>query len=284
MAKEKLIEKQPFKGKNAIICGGSQGIGKATAREILLLGGNVCIIARREEILQETADKLNKFKHKESQFIETISCDATDKEKLQPLIEKFINQHDVPNLLINCVGYAYPEYIQNLKFRNFKKNMEVNYYGQLVPTLILLPYFLERKKGHIGFVSSVSGYLGLIGYTSYTPTKFAIRGLADALRHELKPYNINISVIYPPDTQTPGFDEENKSKPEELRMISEGGGILSPEEVAEEFIQGILNEKFEIFPGEAKFIWRMVRHVPKLVRWIVDRDYRKARKKLGKAE
>jgi len=100
------------------------------------------------------------------------------------------------------------------------------------------------------------------------------------LRHELKPYNIKFSILYPPDTDTPGFEEEEKTKPEEAKIISEGGGLLTPEEVAEEFIEGILNERFEILPKKAKFIWRMFRHFPKLVRNIIDKDYKKARKKV----
>ena len=55
------------------------------------------------------------------------------------------------------------------------------------------------------------GYFGIMGYTAYAPTKFAIVGLTDALRNELKPYNISFSVLYPPDTDTPGFEVENRT-------------------------------------------------------------------------
>ncbi|MBD3196397.1 MAG: SDR family NAD(P)-dependent oxidoreductase, partial [Candidatus Lokiarchaeota archaeon] len=78
MTKKKLIKKQPFEGKNAIVCGASEGIGLATAKEIVKLGGSVCIIARREEKLKEAVINLESFKQKESQYIEYIACDATD--------------------------------------------------------------------------------------------------------------------------------------------------------------------------------------------------------------
>ena len=84
------------------------------------------------------------------------------------------------------VGYAYPQYIQNLQIQDFKKNMEVNYYGQLNPILCILPYFMQRKRGYIANVSSMMGYFGIMGYATYAPTKFAIAGLTEALRHELK--------------------------------------------------------------------------------------------------
>ena len=114
--------------------------------------------------------------------------------------------------------------------------MEVNYYGQLVPILILLPYFMEARRGHIANVSSMMGYFGIIGYAAYAPTKFALVGLTEVLRHELKPYNISCSVLYPPDTDTPGFKKENETKPPECAELSAGVKMLSAHEVAEVFV------------------------------------------------
>ncbi|KIH49425.1 hypothetical protein ANCDUO_20500, partial [Ancylostoma duodenale] len=63
----------------------------------------------------------------------------------------------------------------------------------------------SKRSGHISFVSSAAGQCAIYGYTAYAPTKFALRGFADALQMELFPYNINISVLYPPNTDTEGF-------------------------------------------------------------------------------
>ncbi len=282
MAKEKFILKQPFKGKSAVLTGASTGIGKATAKEIVQLGGSVCIIARRVEVLKEAVKEIEAVKTQDDQYVEMISCDTTDMGKLKPLLTDFFEKKGVPDYLINCVGYAMPRYVQDHSLEEFRTQMDTNYYGQLVPILITLPYFMEAKKGYIANVSSMAGFIGLIGYTAYTPTKFAIVGLTEALRNELKPYNIQFSILYPPDTETPAFEEENKTKPEECKIISERGGLLKPEEVAEPFIEGILKNRFEILPGEAKFPWRMFRLFPKLVRNIMDKDLKKARKKLGK--
>jgi 3-dehydrosphinganine reductase len=122
------------------------------------------------------------------------------------------------------------------------------------------------------------GYFGIMGFAAYAPTKFAVTGLAEVLRHELKPYNIRISVIYPPDTDTPGFKTENLTKPPECKMLSEGVKLMSAEKVARIFVDGILKKRFAIFPGGSGFIWRMYRHFPKTIRWIMDMEYRKAKK------
>ena len=282
MAKKKLIKNQPFKGKIAVIPGGSKGMGRATAKEFYMLGGSVCIIARGMDALKSAEEEVKKLKTNNSQFVEIISCDTTDMDKLTPLLTDFINKHGIPDYLFNFVGYAYAQYLEKLTLEDFKKNMDVNYYGQLVPTLILLPYLMKAKSGYISFTSSVSGYIGIMGYTTYTPTKFAILGLAEVLRNELKPYNVNISVLFPADVDTPGFAEENKSKPPECAIISEAVKLMIPEQIAEIFIESILKKKFYITPGEAKFLWKMKRLFPNYVNNILDKELRKARKQLGK--
>jgi len=279
MAKQELIEEQPFKGKMVIIPGGSKGMGKATARDFVQLGGSVCIIARGMEALKETEEECNKLKSDDSQFVEIISCDTTDMDKLKPLLTDFIDKHGLPDYLFNFVGYAFVQYLEKLTLEDFKKNMDVNYYGQLVPTLIVLPYFMDAKTGYITFTSSVAGFMAVMGYTTYVPSKFALVGLAEILRHELLPYNIKVSVLFPTDTDTPGLAEENKLKPEECKIISESGTVMTAEEVAEVFIDGILNESFEILPGEAAIQRKDMREDPDMIRGVLDSLYKRARRK-----
>lgn len=282
MAKARWIKQQLFAEKSVMITGGSQGIGLAVAKEIVRLGGSVCMIAIGG--LEEAKKAVQLLQVSKSQFVEGILCDTTDPDKLEPLLREYIEHRGVPDYLFNFVGYAYAQYVENLRFDDFKRNMDVNYYGQLVPTLIVLPYYLkDRRGGYISFTSSILGYLGIMGYTTYSPTKHAIVGFAEALRHELKPFSIRISVLYPPDTRTPGFERENETKPLECVMISEKAELLEPEEVAETFIEGVLSNKFQILPGKAKLYWRLFRHFPKFVRMLMDWDYAKSRKKLGKS-
>jgi 3-dehydrosphinganine reductase len=183
MVNEELIAQQPFKGKFAIIPGGSKGMGKATAKLFIQLGGSICIIARGMDALNKTQEECYKLKSEESQFVEIISCDTTDMDKLKPLIIDVINKHKVPDYLFNFVGYAYVQYLEQLTLEDFKRNMDINYYGQLVPTLIVLPYFLEGKQGYITFTSSGMGFMAIMGYTTYCPSKYALFGLAEVLRH-----------------------------------------------------------------------------------------------------
>ncbi len=279
-----LLNPLPLEHKTAIVCGASAGIGKETARYMARLGANVCIIARNPDKLEQAASEIRAVMPRGNRFVETIACDTSDFIRLKPLLTEFIQRRGTPDYLINNVGYSHPQYAHLLSFDDYKKNMDVNYLGQLAPTLILLPYFMSEKKGHIAFVSSMMGYFGIMGFAAYAPSKFALAGLAEVLRHELKPYQIRISVIYPPDTDTPGLKAENLTKPLECKMLSENVRLMRPEKVAEIFVNGILKNKFFILPGGAGVVWRMYRHFPRLVHWILDLHFRRARKKCGKIE
>jgi 3-dehydrosphinganine reductase len=279
---DKKVKNKALKGKNVIICGGSKGIGRETAILFTKLGANILVIARNIDTLEETKQECLQVSEVPNQEIEIQSCDCTQFEALKTILDNYILKKGTPDYLINVVGYAYPQYVEKLSFNDFKKNFETNYYGQLVPTIITLPYLIKERKGHIAFVSSTVGYMGIMGYASYAPSKFALVGLAESLRNELSPYNIKISVLYPPDTDTPGFAIENKTKPPECAMISEGAKLLEPKIVAELFVSGILKKKFTIMKGDVKLYWWIKRLAPGLVYSFLDGDLAKARRKLGK--
>lgn len=271
-----------FAGKTAIIAGGSKGIGRAVAKKFVQSGGSVCIIARNKDDLNNAANSFEKVRINKSQYVATIACDTTNFEKLKPLLENHIKKNGVPDYLMNFVGYAYPNYIQNLKLEDFKKNMDVNYYGQLVPILVLLPYYMKERRGHITTCSSALGFMGMMGYATYSPSKYAILGLTETLRNELKPYNIRLSILFPPDTDTPGFKQENETKPAEVHIMSESGGLLSPEKVAEKFIKDFIKNRFYILPGQTRLLWTITRHFPNLAHMIMDRELKRAVKKESK--
>jgi 3-dehydrosphinganine reductase len=144
-----------------------------------------------------------------------------------------------------------------------------------------LPYFIEQKHGSIANVSSVVGYMGVFGYSAYAPAKFAVVGFSECLRQELLPHNIGVSVIYPPDTDTPQWHEENKSKPQETRVLSGTIKVMPAERVAIALLKGISRRTFTIIPGVMnKFTYFMNRHFPGIVWMIVSGDLRKYWKKL----
>jgi 3-dehydrosphinganine reductase len=86
----------------------------------------------------------------------------------------------------------------------------------------------------------ILGLTGLFGYTAYSASKFALRGFAEALQMEVKPFNISVTIAFAPDTDTPCLAEENKMKPIETKLISDTAGISQPDKVAQAIFEDTL--------------------------------------------
>ena len=138
---------------------------------------------------------------------------------------------------------------------------------------------MKAKGGKIVNTSSIGGFVGVFGYTDYSASKFAIVGFSEALKYEVSRYNISVQVLCPPDTETPGFEIENQTKPEETKEISKTAKLLKPEDVAKEAIKGIEGNSFMIIPGfMGKLTYWIKRHLP----FIVDMEMNSTIKKVQK--
>jgi 3-dehydrosphinganine reductase len=122
--------------------------------------------------------------------------------------------------------------------------VRINYLGSIHCTKACLATNQRQLLKRIVFVSSQAGQLGVYGYTSYCATKFALKGLAESLQMELARENIFITLVFPPDTDTPGFKEENKTKPKETQMINQTSGLLTAEHVAKQIIRATRQGSF----------------------------------------
>jgi len=150
--------------------------------------------------------------------------------------------------------------------------MAVNYFGTLYVIRAALPAMRARQRGRIVLVSSGAALMGLFGYAAYGPSKFAVRGLAETLRSELRADNIGVSVVYPPDTETPMLEEENKTKPEETRLITGVAKTWSADAVAACMMRGIERGTFAITPGlTISLMHRWPGAVIPALRWYCDR-------------
>ncbi len=264
-----------FTNKLVFITGGSSGIGLAASREFLSSGARVLLISRNETKLKTAVEKLVldlgvKIRDK----INICSLDITKNAEVKNILSDQVKTIGIPDLLVNCAGMAYPDYFEQISFENYDKTMSVNITGTWNVLSALVPVML--KGSHIVNTSSIGGFIGVFGFTAYSASKFAVMGMSEALRAELKPRGIGISVLCPPDTDTPGMVEENRTKPEETHAVSGNVKLMSPEKVAEALLKGIKKNKFIIIPGlMGKFSFLMKRLFPSLVFAIMDSDVTK---------
>jgi 3-dehydrosphinganine reductase len=242
---------------HVLITGGSSGIGRALARQLAAAGYNISIVARRKDLLDDAAQEIKTHFVRNGQRVVAYSADVADAAQAESAVKAAMADLGIPDLVITSAGIAVPGYFEDVSLENFERTMDVNYFGSLYVVRAVLPAMRARKSGRIVFISSGAGLMGIFGYAPYAPPKFALRGLAEGLRAELRADKVAVSIAYPPDTETPMLVEENKTKPEETKLITSVVKAWTAEDVATCIMRGIARGKFSITPGIA--IWAMSR-------------------------
>lgn len=263
----------------AVITGGSSGIGYALAKQLLLEGTDVCLLARNPDKLQDSKQTLSDLKVHKDQKIQTISADVTDYESLTQTLQEWLVDSGIPDLVVNSAGFVYPGYFQDLDIDKFKLQMDINYFGTLHVLKCLIPRMIECRSGTVVNISSQAGFIGVFGYSAYGASKYAVRGLSDVLRAELKPHGIQVAIVFPPDTQTPQLEFEKNLKPAETKALSGNITPLSADQVASEIIRSVRKGRYVIIPGfDGKVLYRLNNLLGNLVYPIMDIMIRKAQK------
>lgn len=264
-----------FTGKNIIITGASRGIGREIALQLAEYGASLFLLSRSKEDLEKLSEQIKDSGTRCGFADVDIADDHSLKNAISMGTEFFSGRIDG---LINNAGFSHPEYFEKTPLDLFRKTMEVNYLAS-VHTLVFARPFLHPGS-FVSFTSSVAGYMGVFGFTSYAGSKFALIGFAESLRQEFALQKIQVSVLAPPDTDTPGFREENKSKPYETKELSANANLMSAEKVAKIFLQKLSKGKFLITANfESALFYRLHGMFPELVFKIMMGMIRKAARK-----
>jgi short-subunit dehydrogenase len=269
-----------YSEKTVFIAGGSEGIGLSLAKEFSNRGAHVVIFSRSENKLKKALTELEKAKQKPEQKMGSFALDVSVEKDVKKVLESAVKQFGIPDVFINNAGRALPNYFEKISSSQLDETMRINFNSVWYTLSTILPQ-MKVRGGYVVNVSSMSGYMGVFGYADYTASKFAIIGLSEVLRSEYRKYNITFSVLCPPDTNTPGYKEENKHKPPETAAVTAGAKCLSPDAVAKGCLKGMKKGKFIINPsGMAKMGYFLKRHWPTLLTAMFDGDVKKAQKKM----
>jgi len=222
-------------GRHAIVTGGSSGIGLATACLLAERGASVSLIARRPDLLAAAADEVGTH----GGTVRTATADVADDVALRAAISTSVAEGGPCDVLVTSAGVARPGHFGELSDEDFRRAMEVNYFGTLNAIRAVAPGMVERRRGHIVGISSAAALVGVFGYTAYGASKYAVRGLLEALRAEMVPHGVHVACAFPPDTDTPQLVEEDRFKPDETRAVAGSIKPLSAERVARSIVEGM---------------------------------------------
>lgn len=265
-----------FRGKRALITGGSSGIGLATACALAREGAHVAIAARDPDRLRTATSTVTAAAASRDQKIIAVPIDVTSTESVARGTERVLTELGDVDILVNNAGFSIPGYLDRLTEKDFETMLQVNYLGAVRVIHALLPHFMGRRAGTIVNVTSMLGFMGTFGYAAYAGSKYALAGYTECIRQDLLPFGVAVHLCYPPTTKTPGLDSENLIKPAEAWAIEGKSRAFTAEDVATALLDGVRRKRFHILVGaDSGFIWRAQRFAPWLVRWMTDGVLRK---------
>lgn len=271
-----------WENKVVLITGGSSGIGLAAAKLLAASGAHLWLTARRADVLESARQQVDLVRAANAPPCGVFAADVSDSAKAAETVQHVQRQAGRLDVVINSAGITLPGYFQDLPLEEFQKQMAVNYFGTLYIIRAALPEMLARGSGHLINISSMAGFLGVFGYSAYGASKFAVTGLSEVLRAELKPRGIRVSVAFPPDTDTPQLAFEAPYKPPETRALSGTARALSAETVARSILEQAARGHFMIFPGfDSRLFYILSTKLPKwMVFAVLDRIAANGRKEV----
>lgn len=177
----------------ALVTGGSSGIGYETARELAAAGAKVAICGRRADAVAKAANDLG---------VLGIQADISNEAQVKTLVRRVIDELGDYNVLINNAAFGYNAPLLDIDTEKFTRLLATNLTGTMFVTRESARHFVDRQYGHIVNVGSTSGARGYVGGSAYVASKFALRGLSECWRAELRTSNIRVMQVNPSEVLT----------------------------------------------------------------------------------
>jgi meso-butanediol dehydrogenase / (S,S)-butanediol dehydrogenase / diacetyl reductase len=182
-----------LENRNALITGGSRGIGKEIARRFVEEGASVCLCARGEGALNETAEELRQMGGRVAAHV----ADVSDQGSVEEMVGHALAEFGVLDILVNNAGMTKSGRFMDYSFEDFERVVQVNLYSVFHVTRAVLPSMIEQKRGKIVNIASTAGKWGSMNQSAYNASKHAVVGLTRCLALEMAPFHINVNAICP---------------------------------------------------------------------------------------
>jgi NAD(P)-dependent dehydrogenase (short-subunit alcohol dehydrogenase family) len=218
-----------FNGEVAIVTGGAQGIGKATAKEFCLEGAKVAIFDINDEKGKAAESEIQKS----GGDITYVHCDVSNLAEIDKALEQVSNKYHKINILVNNAAILHSTPIEKITENEWNRILAVNLNGVFFMTQKVLPSFIAQKGGKIVNMASIAGRMGgILNGLGYTATKAAIIGLTYGFARRLAVSNINVNAVSPGPTDTTILDSFTAEQKESLRQSIPLKRIGTPQDIA----------------------------------------------------
>ena len=173
-----------------LITGASRGLGRAFTKAVLKAGDRVVAAARNPKQLAE-------FESEYGGNIRSVPLDVTKEDQAIAAFGAAIANFGTLDVLVNNAGYGYLCPVEDTSLADFRAQIETNLFGVIIMTKTVLPYFRERRAGHIIQITSIAGRVGPAGRAPYAAAKFGVEGFSESLSKEVAPLGVKVTILEP---------------------------------------------------------------------------------------
>lgn len=212
-----------IEGSRILVTGGSSGIGKETARMLVDKGAKVLITGRDETKTREVAKEIGAM---------ALAADISTEEGIDQTFEAVEKQLGGLDVLINNAGIGRFGELTEITLKDFEDVFSTNVYGAALAAQKAARIFKEQKRGNIINIASSAGVKGFSHGTVYAASKFALRGMTECWRAELRPYNVRVILVNPSEVTT-AFNQPGRKEREEVP------NKLRPAEIAHSIVSAL---------------------------------------------
>jgi len=253
-----------FKDKAVLITGASSGIGEELALQLGQAGAKLALAARRKERLEELAQRVAAA---EKPRPLVVQCDVTQDGDLEKAVTETVEQWGKLDVMIANAGFGVVGPLKKLSVEDYRRQFETNVFGVLRTIYAALPE-IEKSKGNIAIIGSVTGWASTPGSSPYAMSKFALRALANAITPELRLSGVKVTLV------SPGFVASNIRRVDNQGQFHEGSKdsippwLVMPTEKAVRQILGAIarGNREAIITGHGKALVFLERFMPWVIR------------------
>jgi len=249
--------------KTVLITGAGGGFGRQMVLQFRAAGAQLVLTDVSDAALQDAVADAG------DDLVASFTADLASEEGCDTLVETCASLDVVPDILVNNAGIGIAGRLDHVPRDHWESLMQLNLLAPMRLCSRFLPAMIERGSGHIVNISSIAGWVGAEGMSSYCASKFGLRGFGMSLAADLRGTGVEVTNVYPCFSRTPILDspqhgyEEQRSVPEYL--------ISDPAHVVARIVQGVRRDRLHVFPDKyARLIHYLTRFAPWLLR-LVDR-------------
>jgi short-subunit dehydrogenase len=244
--------------RTVLITGAGGGFGRHMVRQFGGAGASLILTDLDDTALKRAIDDAG------DALLASVPCDLSSEAGTNAVADACASQDIVPDILVNNAGIGVAGRLDHVPRERWETLMQLNLLAPMRLSNLFLPGMVARGSGHIVNISSLAGWVGSQGLSSYCASKFGLRGFGESLAADLEGTGVNVSNVYPCFSRTPILDspqfgyDERRTVPDYL--------VSDPADVVSRIIDGVRRDRLHIFPDKHA---RRIHYITRFVPWLV---------------